>query len=346
MIRNTSILAVDYTLGEETLSYEELEQRFGAAAMKKVFSGAGIRNRRVAPRGVCGSDLALDAAKKLIERHAVDPAAIDLLIFCTQTPDYLMPTTACLLHDKLGLRKECACFDINLGCSQYVYGLSVANGMIVSGAASRALVLTGDTMSHTVNPMDRSAAPLLGDAGSATLLGMVNDGAGFLGFELGTDGSGAQYLMLPSSGFRLPVCAGTAVETTDAEGNVRSPQNFYMNGAAVFHFAISTVPKTIDRLLSRLGFSMEQVDLFLFHQANKYMLDYLVKKMRIPAEKTHFFLEEIGNTSGTTVPVVLTEAWRAGKAKPGGLVVLMGFGVGLSWAATAIRWPENAVATV
>ena len=346
MQRNTGILAVDYTLGQDTLSYQELEARFGADAMKKVLTGAGIRNRRVAPAGVCGSDLALDSARRLIEKHGIDPAAIDLLIFCTQSPDYLLPTTACLLHEKLGLKKQCAAFDINLGCSQYVYGLSVANGMIVSGAASLALLLTGDTMARTVHPMDRSVAPLMGDAGSATLLGPVSGGAGFLGFELGTDGSGAAHLMLPSSGFRNPVGAATDVESTDAEGNIRSPRNLYMNGAAIFHFAISTVPKTIQSLLTRLGLTIEQVDLFLFHQANQYMLDYLVKKMKIPAEKTHFFLEDVGNTSGSTVPVVLTEAWRAGKVKPGALVVLMGFGVGLSWAATAIRWPEAPLAAV
>jgi 3-oxoacyl-[acyl-carrier-protein] synthase-3 len=341
-MKSSCILAVEPELGADTLSYEELEQRFGVEAMQKVLSGAGIRNRRVAPPGVCGSDLAFAAASRLLSKHAIDPHSIDLLIFCTQSPDYWMPTTACILHDRLKLRQQCAAFDINLGCSQYIYALSVAHSMLTAGVASRALVLTGDTMSHTVHPRDRAVVPLMGDAGSATLLGEASEGAGFLGFELGTDGSGSKYLMIPAGAARQPWTAETAIESTDAEGNVRSPQNLYMNGVAIFHFAISTVPRTVQALLAKLSLAMGDIDLFLFHQANKYMIDYLLKKLKIPAEKTHFYLEEIGNTSGSTIPLLLADAWRAGKVRPGANVLAIGFGVGLSWAATVIRWPDNA----
>lgn len=341
-MRSTSILAVEPELGADTLGFEELESRFGADAMQKVLQGAGIRNRRVAPRGVCGSDLAFNAAQRLFDKHDIDSQSIDLLIFCTQSPDYWMPTTACILQDRLKLKSRCAAFDINLGCSQYIYALSVAHSMLVSGVAERALVLTGDTMSHTVHPKDRAVAPLMGDAGSATLLAQVADGEGFLGFELGTDGSGHKYLMIPAGGTRQPWTAETAIELADAEGNVRSSQNMYMNGVAIFHFAISTVPKTIQSLLARLALSMEEIDLFLFHQANKYMIEYLLKKLKIPADKTHFYLEDIGNTSGSTIPLLLSDAWRAGKIKPGAKVLAIGFGVGLSWAATVIHWPGNA----
>jgi 3-oxoacyl-[acyl-carrier-protein] synthase-3 len=337
------ILAVDYTLGSENLTHEQLEQRFGQEAMKKVVSGAGIRNRRVAPKGVCGSDLAFDAAQRLISEHRIELSSIDLLIHCTQSPDYFLPTTACVLHERLGLKKECAAFDINLGCSQYVYALSVASSMIQSGVATRALVLTGDTVSHTVNPMDRSVVPLMGDGGSATLIGQVPEGQGFLGFELGTDGSGHKYLMIPAGGYRNPCTPETAVETTDAEGNVRSQQNLYMNGAAIFHFAITVVPKTVNAILAKLKLTMDDIDLVLFHQANQYMLDYLVKKLKIPPEKTHFYLSEIGNTSGSTMPTVLTEALRAGKVKPGSRILMVVFGVGLSWGATVMTWPDQAI---
>ena len=346
MGRHTGILAANFTLPEETLTYEELEERFGSETMKRVLAGAGIRHRRVAPPDVCGSDLAYDAAYHLLDYHQIDRETIDLLIFCTQTPDYLMPTTACVLHERLGLKRECACFDINLGCSQYVYALSIAHGMISGGIASRALILTGDTMTRTLHPMDRSVVPLLGDGGSASLVGKVPEGQGFLGFELGTDGSGHEYLIIPASGFRIPISEETAKEITDADGNVRTQQNLYMNGAAVFHFAISVVPPTVHSLLAKLSLSMDDVDLFLFHQANKYMLDYLFRKLKIPPEKTHVFLEDIGNTSGSTVPVVLTDAWRTGKIRPGALVLMIGFGVGLSWAATVVRWPENTLGVV
>jgi 3-oxoacyl-[acyl-carrier-protein] synthase-3 len=243
------------------------------------------------------------------------------------------------LHAKLGLKKECASFDINLGCSQYVYALSVADAMLSAGLGRLALVTTGDTMSHTVHPKDRALVPILGDAGSATLVGKAEEGTGFLGFLLGTDGTGAKHLMIPAGGFRMPKSAETAKEATDAEGNVRSPENFYMNGAAVFHFAITVVPATIHKLLAQLSLSMDDIDLFLFHQANRYMLDYLVKKLAIPQEKTFFYIDEVGNTSGTTLPVVLAEAIRAGKVKPGRNVLMIVFGVGLSWAATVMKVP-------
>src|SRR5579872_4322419 len=195
---SSAVRAIEYELGSETLTYQDLEQRFGVEATRKVFAGSGIRNRRIAPPGVCGSDLAFAAAERLLERTGLARDSIDLLIHCTQTPDYLMPTTACLLQHRLGLSKRVAAFDINLGCSQYVYALAVAHSMIVAGVAHRALVLTGDTMSRTIHPKDRSLVPLLGDAGSATLLEAVPQGQGFLGFELGTDGSGAQYLSIPA----------------------------------------------------------------------------------------------------------------------------------------------------
>ena len=346
MGRCTGVLAVDFALPEETLTYEELEERFGSEAMKKVLSGAGIRNRRVASPGVCGSDLAYDAASRLLDHHQIDRKSIDLLIFCTQTPDYFLPTTACVLHERLGLERGCACFDMNLGCSQYVYALSVAHGMISAGIASRALVLTGDTMTRTLHPLDRSVVPLLGDGATASLVGEVPEGQGFLGFELGTDGTGHRYLIVPAGGFRLPASEQTAQETTDAQGSVRTQQNLYMNGAAIFHFAISVVPPTVHSLLAKLSLAIDDVDLFLFHQANKYMLDYLLRKLKIPPEKTHFFLEDIGNTSGSTVPIVLADAWRAGKIRPGMLVLMIGFGVGLSWAATVVRWPEDTLGVV
>jgi 3-oxoacyl-[acyl-carrier-protein] synthase-3 len=343
-VPGSTLLAVNSALGSEDLTYADIEERFGGEAAAKVLKGSGIRNRKVAPRGVCGSDLAWQAAHELMERKGIDRSKVDLLIHCTQSPDYHMPTTACLLQDRLGLGKHTACFDLNLGCSQYVYALSVAHSMISSGVASYALVTTGDTMSHTVHPKDRAIVPILGDAGSASLLGPAGrdpSDAGFLGFDLGTDGSGAKHLMLPASGFRTPRSAETAQEVTDAEGNTRSLENVYMNGAAIFHFAITTVPATIHRLLAKVNMSLEGIDLVLFHQANQYMLDYLAKKLKLPPEKTFFFLENVGNTSGSTIPVVLTEAIRQGRVKPGMTVLLVAFGVGLSWGSSIFRASEE-----
>jgi 3-oxoacyl-[acyl-carrier-protein] synthase-3 len=256
-----------------------------------------------------------------------------------------MPTTACILHERLGLCRKCAAFDINLGCSQYVYGLSVAYSFLRAGVATRALVVTGDTMSHFVNPKDRALVPLMGDAGTATLLGEVPEGQGFFEFELGTDGTGHKHLMIPAGGTRMPISTETAVEQTDMEGNTRSLQNMYMNGVGVFHFAISTVPGAIRNLLEKASLKMDDIDLFLFHQSNKYMLDYLMKKLKIPAEKMLFYIEDVGNTSGSTIPVLLCDAMRAGKIRAGMTLMAVGFGVGLSWGATVFKWPDNALLT-
>ena len=340
-MKSVGILASDFELGSETISCEQLEERFGSEAMQKVLAGAGIRNRRVAPKGTCGSDLGFAAAERLLQAYSIDRDTVDLVIFCTQSPDYWMPTTACILHERLKLSRKCAAFDVNLGCSQYIYGLAIASSMLQSGVANRALIITGDTMSHYVHPRDRAVAPLMGDAGSATLLGEVPDGQGFLGFELGTDGSGHRHLMIPAGGARIPISAETAIASEDAEGNIRSQQNLYMNGVGIFHFAISTVPSAIKSVLAKLALAQEDIDLFLFHQANKYMIDYLLKKLKIPLEKTHFFLEDIGNTSGSTIPLVMTDAWRAGKLRPGMKVLAVGFGVGLSWGATVMVWPDT-----
>ena len=314
--------------------------------MRTAFLWSGIRNRRVAPSGVCGSDLAFQAASPLLDYYQIDRSTIDLLIFCSHTPDYLVPATACILQQRLGLKRQCACFDIKLGCSQYVYALSVAHSMITAGIASRALVLTGDTISQAVHPMDRSLVPLIGDGGTATLVGEVPDGQGFLGFELGTDGSGYQGLTIPAGGSRLPVSEETGKEVIDADGSVRTQQNVYMNGAAIFNFALSVVPETVCNLVARLSLSAEDVDLFLFHQASQYLLACLMKKLKIGRDKTHFFLENVGNTTGSSVPMVLADAWRAGKIRTGSLVLMIGFGDGLSWGASLLRWPENCLGVV
>ena len=335
---SSTILYTESELGTQVVSHGELVERFGLQAMGRVLDRAGIRTRRVAPSGISGSDLGFAAAERLLAKHHIDRASIDLLIFCTQSPDYWLPTTACILQDRLGLG-PCAAFDINLGCSQYVYALSVAHSMIVAKCSNRALVITGDTMSHFVNPLDRSVVPLMGDAGTATLVGPAGAGEGFLGFELGTDGSGHQHLMIPAGGARIPLSDETGIETTDAEGNVRSKENLFMNGVAIFHFAISTVPGVIRSLLGKLQLRVEDIDLYLFHQANKYMLDHICKKMGIPGNKTHFYIEDIGNTSGSSLPVVLGDALQRGKIRPGSKVLIIGFGVGLSWGATVVQWP-------
>ena len=343
---STAITASSYYVPETRLTHAELAVRYGEEMARKVAESAGIWERRVAGPDECASDLAVRAAEDLLTRHQVDRSTIDLVIFATQTPDYLLPTTACMMQDRLKLPTSCAAFDINLGCSQYVYSLAVAHSMIEAGLASRALVMTGDTVSRILHPQDRSVVPLFGDAGTATLLERCAPGRGFLRFKLGTDGKGAPFLIWPASGLRKPRSADTARAVTDKGGNIRREEDMAMDGAAVFVFTLKTVPKLIEDLLAAEKLTVADVDLFIFHQASELIVESSAKKLKIPREKLHYKLHDVGNSGGSTVGIALTDAWLKGRIKPGMRVVLSAFGVGLSWAGTIIHWPENTLGPV
>ncbi len=343
---STAITASSYYVPETRLSQAALAARYGEDVARKVAESAGIRERRIAAPDECASDLAVHAAEDLLSHHGVDRSTIDLLIFATQTPDYLLPTTACMIQDRLKLPTTCAAFDINLGCSQYVYSLAVAHSMIEAGLASRALVMTGDTVSRILHPQDRSVVPLFGDAGTATLLERCASGQGFRRFKLGTDGKGAPFLIWPASGLRRPRSPETARETTDKSGNTRRADDMAMDGAAIFVFTLKTVPKLIEDLLGAEKLTVADIDLFVFHQASELIIESSAKKLKIPREKLHYKLHDVGNSGGSTVGIALTDAWLKGRIKPGMRVVLSAFGVGLSWAGALIHWPENTLGPV
>lgn len=338
---STAIIASSYYVPERRLTHAELVSRFGEDTMRKIAESSGILERRVAASDQCASDLALRAAQDLFERYPVAREKIDLLIFATQTPDYLLPTTACMLQEKLGLPANCAAFDINLGCSQYVYSLGVAHSMIEAGLANRALVMTGDTVSRILNPQDRAVVPLFGDAGTAAVLDRAPAGEGFVKFRLGTDGKGAPFLIWPASGLRQPHSTETSQLTTDKSGSTRSADNMFMDGAAVFVFTLKTVPRLVQQLVADAGLTLEQVDLFIFHQASEMIVESSAKKLGIPREKLHYKLHDIGNSGGSTVGIALTDAWLKGRLQAGMTVVLSAFGVGLSWAGAVVRWPKE-----
>lgn len=341
----TGILAIHYHLPEGILTHAELVERFGER-MDAVAESAGIYERRIAAQGETASDLAFVAADELLRTHNIDRGTIDYLIFCTQTPDYLIPTTACILQERLGLPKSVGAIDLNQGCSQFVYGLQVAAGLIASGSASKVLVLTGDTDTKIIHPQDRANVPIFGDCGTATLVGEVEDGAGFMGFEVGTDGAGHKLLIQPASGLRLQRSEHTKAATTDADGSVRTEEHLFMDGRSIFIFGLSVVPKLIDRLVARVGVAKADIDLFVLHQANRYMIESILKRAGIPMHKTHMALKRSGNSGGSTVALALSEAWSAGRIQPGNLVALVAFGVGLSWAGTVIRWPGSTIGPV
>jgi 3-oxoacyl-[acyl-carrier-protein] synthase-3 len=328
------IAAIATHVPERVLSNDELAALFPDWPAQKIFDKTGISERRIAAVGETASDLACAAAEKLFEREGVVREEVDFLIFCTQAPDYVLPTSACLIQSRLGLRNDMGAIDVNLGCSGFVYCLSLAAGLIASGAASTILLLTADTYSKYINERDKSVRTLFGDGAAATLIrtGSPGGGARFGPFLFGTDGSGGSDLMVATGGFRTPRGAETAVEKKDRSGNVRSADNLYMDGARVMSFTLREVPRTYQRMLAATGSAAEDVDYVVLHQANRFMLDALQRKMAISDAKFPRHFEEIGNTVSSTIPFVLAKMLENGQMTSGTRMMLIGFGVGLSWA--------------
>jgi 3-oxoacyl-[acyl-carrier-protein] synthase-3 len=328
------IAAIATHVPERVLTNEELASLFPDWPAQKIFDKTGIRERRIAAADETASDLAFAAAEKLfVEGHATREE-IDFVIFCTQAPDFVLPTSACLLQARLGLPTDIGAIDVNLGCSGFVYCLSLASGMIASGAASTILLLTADTYSKYINVRDKSVRTLFGDGAAATLIRAVpdTDTARFGPFIFGTDGSGAKDLIVASGGFRTPRCAETGVEQEDRSGNIRSADNLYMDGGRVMGFTLREVPRTYHRMLEATGSTPDTVDHVVLHQANRFMLDTLQKKMAVPDVKLPRHFEHIGNTVSSTIPFVLANLMENGQMAPGSRIMLIGFGVGLSWA--------------
>jgi 3-oxoacyl-[acyl-carrier-protein] synthase-3 len=305
----------------------------------KITDKIGISKKHIAADTETASDLAIHAAKRLFEQSGLNTDGIDFLIFCTQSPDYLLPTTACLIQHRLGLSSSCGALDINLGCSGYVYGLSLAKGLIETGLARHVLLLTGDTYSKYVNSRDRSVKVIFGDAASATLISGMESNTDFIGpFIFGTDGGGAQNLIVPAGGLREPLTRESLIEQEDPFGNIRSRANLYMNGPEIFNFTLREIPKTIHSLLEKSGNQLSDYQHFIFHQANQYMLEHLRKKMKIEETKFPIDLVDCGNTVSSTIPIVLKRELDRQKMKENDLLMLVGFGVGYSWAACNLIW--------
>ena len=300
----------------------------------------GIAERRIATPDEYSSDLAVAAAERLFKTGECAAEDIDFILLCTQTPDYLLPTTACLVQDRLRIPTTAGALDFNLGCSGYVYGLSLAKGLVETGQARQVLLLTAETYSKFIHPGDRSVRTLFGDAASATLV--CGDPAALRGgiesFVFGTDGTGGPNLIVPTSGLRESKTLESARVTVDESGNARSRDNLYMNGPEVFAFTLREVPKALGALFAKTEDTVDTVDLFVFHQANGFMLEHLRRKLKLPLEKFVVSLKDVGNTVSSTIPLALGRAVESKKLRRGARVVLVGFGVGYSWAACTLTW--------
>ncbi|MBD0371680.1 MAG: ketoacyl-ACP synthase III [Pyrinomonadaceae bacterium] len=337
-MKRAAIKAISSYLPAGELTNEQLAEEFGDVEPSVILERTGIRVRRIAGREECASDLGVAAALHLFESGSIQPEEIDFLLFCTQSPDYLLPTTACIMQERLGLRTDCGAIDFNQGCSGYVYGLSLAKSLIETDAARSVLLITADTYSKYINARDKSVRTLFGDGASATLIGASESETNLIGpFVFGTDGRGAEKLIVPVGGMRRPFDDEAMIESEDEQGNRRSPRNLYMNGPEIFNFTMRTVPLVMDELLRKCGCSLDEIDYVIPHQANKFMLERLQRRLKVPAEKFHIELENTGNTVSSTIPIALESARREGRIKAGDTVALVGFGVGYSWAATLVR---------
>jgi 3-oxoacyl-[acyl-carrier-protein] synthase III len=322
------------------VSNRDLAAEFPEWPVEKIQGKTGIAERHVAAENECASDLAVMACQKLFASGACSPGEIDYLLLCTQSPDYFLPTTACLLQHRLGIPTNAGALDFNLGCSGFVYGLGLAQGLIQTGQASKLLLVTAETYTKFIHPRDRSVRTLFGDAAAVTLL-TAAPGASELrsSYIFGTDGSGANNLIVPAGGLRQRCTPKTAEVHSDVAGSARNAESLFMDGAEIFNFTLRAIPACIAQLLDRSGKDLELVDLFVFHQANRYMLDHLRGKLKIPSEKFYLWLESCGNTVSSTIPIALKHAIADGRLRPGQTVMLVGFGVGYSWGATLLEWP-------
>jgi 3-oxoacyl-[acyl-carrier-protein] synthase III len=302
---------------------------FEASEVRKVTAMVGVKSRRKADDQTCTSDLCGHAAYKLLNGLGWSPGSIDGLILVTQTPDYIMPSTSCLLQHELGLSESCACFDVSLGCSAYVYGLWLANSLIASGATRRVLLLCGETPSKFVNPKDRATALLFGDAGTATALEFTEVPELIAHYIMKTDGKGAQDLIVPGGGFR------------DRFPEDRSKCCVSMDGGHIFDFTRSRVPEIIQEMRDFSQKDVEAYDYFIFHQANEYLIKFIAGKAGINMEKVPVFLGKFGNTGAASVPLTLSLAGAPNESRDFFEVMFLGFGVGLSWGAVSMSIPKT-----
>lgn len=332
MMKKAFIKDIAYYLPDRIVTNEEIVKDFPEWSVEKITEKVGVHQRHVASDNETAADMAEKAANILFVEKGVDRDSIDFIILCTQSPDYFLPTSACLLQHKLGLRENIGAFDFNLGCSGFVYGLAISKGLIMSGVAHNVLLLTSETYNKYIHPKDKGNRTIFGDGATATLIS--EDGFAEIGeFSLGTDGRGAKNLIVKSGAARQKELLGDL--TFDKNGNPISSDHLFMNGAQIFVFTQRTVPKLVQDVLDKNHLAQDDIDLFVLHQANTYMLDFLRKKMGIAEDRFYMFMENIGNTVSSSIPICLVEARKEERLK--GNILLCGFGVGYSSGAVTLR---------
>lgn len=336
LINNISIRAIGSYLPEESFEMSSLAENYGEKEVDNIIRATGVERVRIAARDETSSDMCYKAAEHLLEQEGIDRSEIDGVVFVSQTTDYILPATSVILQDRLNLSKETVCLDIHYGCSGFIYGLYQAALWINSGSCKNVLVLAGDTTSRMIHPLDRSLKMVFGDAGTATL---VSVGTKQMGVSICSDGSGYDRLIVPAGGFRMPVSGLTNTIEFDVDNNGRTLENLYMDGMAIFNFAISNVHKNIQGLLDFAGWKKSEVDMFALHQANRFMVNYIRKKLKVDESKVPVNVQNYGNTGPATIPLLFSDL--APVPENVQKVIMSGFGVGLSWGCIAIEMSDT-----
>lgn len=333
--RNVGITGMAAAVPATVINNYEYDRFFNKEDIKEIVEKIGVRERRFADNNTCSSDLCYAAAERLFADLNINPGSIDLLLFISQTPDYRMPATSVLLQDRLKLPTATITMDINLGCSAFLYGLTIAFSMITSGSVKRVLILDGETRSKVYSLKDRKTGFLFGDGGIAAL---VESGEQFgeSWFSLNSDGSRESLIKIPAGGYRkMSSCETVTEKTVDEYGNIRSEEHGYMNGADVFNFVIREVPRDFSRLLEYSGQDINSIDYFVFHQANSYINGFLAKKLKLPEVKLPSTIHKFGNTSSVSIPLTIVSELK-NILNEHKRLLLSGFGVGLTWGTAII----------
>jgi 3-oxoacyl-[acyl-carrier-protein] synthase-3 len=324
-VPHASIGPIAVYLPERIETNDQLREAHPEWDIDLIEEKTGIRQRHIAADNETASDLAAQSIEKLFAEHSIDRNSIDFLLFCTQTPDYPLPTTSCLLQSRLGLSTRCGALDFNLGCSGYVYGLALADGLIQSGAAKRILLVTAETYSKYIDADDRSLRTIFGD-GAATTLITAGDERSLWGFQFGTDGTGGDMLLVRDGGAR------SEADAIKPRHRKRWNSRLYMDGPSLIGFTVDAIPQLIDEILAANQLERSSIDRFILHQATRKMLEQLIERMGLDAAKVPIDMEDLGNTVSCTLPILIDRMRRRGELKPDAVNMLIGFGVGLSWA--------------
>ena len=329
------IKAISYYLPETVMTNEDLVKDFPGWRVDKIAEKVGVESRHLAAEDETAGDLAEKAARKLFSEYDINPQDIDFVLLCTQSPDYFLPSTACLLQDRLGIPTSAGAFDYNLGCSGCIYGMALAKGLIAGGIAKNVLLLTAETYNKYLHPQDKGNRSIFGDGAAACLIS--TEGFAHIGeFVLGTDGSGANNLIVKTGAARQRTATGRSME--DEEGHVWYDDSLYMNGGSIFNFTLDAVPAMMVQLLEKNDLEKEDVDYYVFHQANKFMLSTIQELCSLPKEKFYNHLTNTGNTVSSTVLIALKDCLDRQMIKSGDDVMITGFGVGLSWGGTMLKF--------